>query len=145
MPPEYVVHDGDVLFSWSGSLEVVIWCGGRGALNQHLFKVTSSVYPKWFFYYWIREYLVHFQHIAAGKATTMGHIQRRHLNDAKVVVPAEAALQRMDAVIRPLIECTIANKLESRSLANIRDTLLPKLISGEIRLKDAERTVGTAI
>lgn len=38
--PGYIVSDGDLLFSWSGSLESVIWTGGRGALNRHLFKVT---------------------------------------------------------------------------------------------------------
>jgi len=52
VPNDYVVQDGDVLFSWSGSLEVELWCGGRGALNQHLFKVTSSDFPKWFYYLW---------------------------------------------------------------------------------------------
>jgi type I restriction enzyme S subunit len=51
LPPEYIIHDGDVLFSWSGSLEVELWCGGPGALNQHLFKVTSSEFPKWFYYF----------------------------------------------------------------------------------------------
>ena len=50
LPPQYVVRDGDVLFSWSGSLELDIWAGGEGALNQHLFKVTSAEYPKWVYY-----------------------------------------------------------------------------------------------
>ncbi|WVN42230.1 restriction endonuclease subunit S [beta proteobacterium MWH-UniP1] len=74
--PEYVVKDGDVLFSWSGSLEVEIWCGGEGALNQHLFKVTSEKFSKWFYYLWTRKHLEHFRQVAASKATTMGHIQR---------------------------------------------------------------------
>src|SRR5574341_1157075 len=65
MPSEYIVEDGDVLFSWSGSLEVEMWCGGRGALNQHLFKVTSDNYPKWFYYLWTRHHLSNFQDIAA--------------------------------------------------------------------------------
>ena len=67
------VFDGDVLFSWSGSLLVDIWTGGKGALNQHLFKVTSQRYPKWFFYHWTRHYLEEFQRIAAAKATTMAY------------------------------------------------------------------------
>jgi type I restriction enzyme S subunit len=83
----YIVEDGDILFSWSGSLEVCIWCGDRGALNQHLFKVTSQKYPKWFYYHWIKHHLPEFQAIAAGKATTMGHIQRYHLSAASVVIP----------------------------------------------------------
>ena len=77
IPSEYIVNDGDVLFSWSGSLEVGLWCGGRGALNQHLFKVTSTVFHKWFYYLWTLHHLDEFRLIAADKATTMGHIQRR--------------------------------------------------------------------
>ncbi|MDF6974784.1 restriction endonuclease subunit S, partial [Escherichia coli] len=57
LKPEYVVHDGDVLFSWSGTLEVELWCGGDGALNQHLFKVTSTEVPKWFYYLSTRHFL----------------------------------------------------------------------------------------
>ena len=80
----YVIEDGDVLFSWSGSLEIDIWCGGRGALNQHLFKATSRQYPKWLYYHWINQHLVEFRAIAAGMsaATTIGHIQRHHLREA---------------------------------------------------------------
>lgn len=134
LPPDYVVHDGDVLFSWSGSLEVVIWCGGRGALNQHLFKVTSPDYPKWFYYFWIREHLPEFQAIASGKATTMGHIQRHHLTEAKVLVPPTELLSAMDKVFSPMVLTIVANDLQSRTLASLRDVLLPKLISGEIRV-----------
>ena len=61
LQPDYIVDDGDVLFSWSGSLECVLWAGGRGALNQHLFKVTSTTYPKWFYYLWIHQHLAEFR------------------------------------------------------------------------------------
>ncbi len=54
LPPEYIVDDGEILFSWSGSLEVVIWTGGRGALNQHLFRVTSDTYQRWFVFWWVK-------------------------------------------------------------------------------------------
>jgi type I restriction enzyme S subunit len=134
--PAYVISDGNILFSWSGSLEVVIWCGGRGALNQHLFKVTSNLYPKWFYYFWTKHHLSDFQAIAATKATTMGHIQRHHLTEAKVLVPLPDQLDIMNTIINPLIEKRITNAIQSRSLATIRDALLPKLLSGEIRIKD---------
>ena len=137
--PDYVVEDGDVLFSWSGSLECVLWTGGRGALNQHLFKVTSGEFPKWFYYLWIHQHLADFRHIAAGKATTMGHIQRHHLSDAKVVVPAGDTLKAANETLSPLIDKVIVTRIESRTLAALRDTLLPKLISGELRVKDGER------
>ncbi len=143
--PVYIVNDGDVLFSWSGSLEVSLWCGGTGALNQHLFKVTSSDYPKWFYYLWTKHYLPDFQQIAAGKATTMGHIQRHHLSEALVIVPPSQALQWMTEQMKPLIDLYIQNAVQSRTLAELRDTLLPKLISGEVRVPDAERIVGRCV
>lgn len=141
IPPECVVNDGDVLFSWSGTLEVAIWCGGKGALNQHLFKVTSHKYPKWFYYFWIKEHLEDFKATAASKATTMGHIQRHHLTEARVVVPSDAVLRAGNAMIAPMLKRMVCNNLESRTLAAIRDALLPKLMSGEIRVKQSEKPV----
>jgi type I restriction enzyme, S subunit len=134
IPRDYLVDDGDILFSWSGSLEVVIWGYGKGALNQHLFKVTSEKHPKWLFYYWIIHYLPEYRHIAEGKATTMGHIQRKHLKNSIVLVPDGVTLDRMDKTLSPIINKNINIKLESRNLTEIRDALLPKLMSGQIRV-----------
>jgi type I restriction enzyme S subunit len=139
LPIEYVIMDGDVLFSWSGSLECVLWAGGRGALNQHLFKVTSEQYSQWFYYHWIKEHLSEFRQIAEGKATTMGHIQRHHLSDAKVVVPEESIFKMADKIIQPLVEQFKQRNIESKTLGTLRDTLLPKLISVELRIKDTEK------
>jgi len=144
IPADYVVDDGDVLFSWSGSLEVVIWCGGRGALNQHLFKVTSAEYPKWFYYFWVKRHLPEFRAIASDKATTMGHIRRHHLAEAKVVVPSPKVVSAADRVLAPLLVQIILNNQQSRSLAAIRDALLPKLMSGEVRVGEAARVAGGA-
>jgi len=141
IPSEYVIRDGEILFSWSGSLEVVVWCGGSGALNQHLFKVSSMRYPKWFHYGWILEHLPNFRHIAAGKATTMGHIQRHHLSEAKVVIPPEQVILKADKIMGPLLQKRISNDLESRTLTSIRETILPKLISGELPVTDVEQMV----
>lgn len=144
MKTEYIVQDGDVLFSWSGSLDVVIWCGGEGALNQHLFKASSTDYPKWLYYLWTKQHLADFQMIAASKATTMGHIQRHHLRDAKVVVPPMKHLRRFDDFFNPLLNNWITNSLRAKSLASIRDALLPRLISGRLRLPEAEAMAGEA-
>lgn len=134
LKPEYIVDDGDVLFSWSGSLEVEVWTGGRGALNQHLFKVTSREVPKWFYYFATRQHLSDFRTIAAGKATTMGHIQRGHLTAAKVAVPPPDEMAKFDAIIAPIFEQTIGNALQARTLSTLRDALLPRLISGKLRI-----------
>ncbi len=139
LPTDYVVQDGDILFSWSGSLECRLWAGGPGALNQHLFKVTSDRYPRWLCYLGIHQHLDGFRHIAAGKATTMGHIQRHHLSDAKLPVPPHVLLRAMDSIFTPIIEGTWHRAVQSRTLAALRDALLAKLINGEFRVKDAER------
>jgi len=82
IPEKYIIQNGDVLFAWSGSPMIDFWTNGEGALNQHLFKVTSEVYPKWFYFYWTKFHLDEFIKIAESKATTMGHIQRKHLTEA---------------------------------------------------------------
>ena len=143
--PEYVVVDGDVLFSWSGSLEVEVWNGGRGALNQHLFKVTSDKVPKWFYFFATRHHLEGFRQIAADKATTMGHIQRKHLTDARIAVAPQDDIEKLDAAIAPLFDQLVRNEQQSRSLAQLRDALLPKLISGELRVADADRIVEVTV
>lgn len=134
IPSDYIVEDGDILFSWSGSLDVCIWGGGKGALNQHLFKVTSKEYEKWFYYHWIKYHLPEYQHIARGKATTMGHIQRKHLSASMVLVPKKEQLCLMDEIISPIIERVINNMIENERLIIIRDSLLPRLMSGRIRV-----------
>lgn len=136
IPQDYVVRDGDVLFSWSGSLEVEVWTGGDGALNQHLFKISSQIYPKWFYYLWTISHLENFRSIAAGKATTMGHIQRKHLSDAKVLVPPSTLLLKMSEILSPLVASNTARKLHAKDLERLRDALLPKLLSGELRVGD---------
>lgn len=145
VPDQYVVQDGDVIFSWSGSLMQRVWTSGPGALNQHLFKVTSDAYPKWFYYFWIDHYMPRFQAIAASKATTMGHIQRRHLTEAITCVGVRAVITAADHLIGPLFARMIENDLESRTLARTRDLLLPKLMSGEISLQGAETAAGKAL
>jgi type I restriction enzyme S subunit len=138
VPEKYVVHDGDFIFSWSGSLLAKFWTGGDGALNQHLFKVTSRDYPEWFYSQWVLHHLEEFQGIAKSKATTMGHIQRGHLKAAMTICPPSDVLEKLGGMIEPLVTRAIKNDLESRTLAQTRDLLLPKLMSGEIRVREAE-------
>jgi type I restriction enzyme S subunit len=145
LKPDYVVRDGDVLFSWSGSLEVEFWCGGAGALNQHLFKVTSSEVPKWFYYLATRHFLPGFREIAAHKATTMGHIQRGHLTEARLALPPPALVEALSQLMAPLLERRIVNALQARELAAVRDALLPRLISGKLRLPEAQEQVEAAL
>lgn len=134
LPAKYIIKDGDFIFSWSGSLMAKVWTEGEGALNQHLFKVSSDAYPQWFYALWVQHHLRDFQLIAASKATTMGHIQRMHLTNAVTVCPPDPAVEAMSAIMQPLWDQMIRNELENRSLAETRDYLLPRLMSGTVRV-----------
>jgi type I restriction enzyme S subunit len=114
----------------------VIWSGGKGVLNQHLFKVSSTEFPQWFCYFWVKHHLPEFQGIAEDKATTMGHIQRHHLSNAEVLVPPKDKLKEIDQSINPIFQKIKSNQIQIRTLTQLRDTLLPKLMSGEVRVKD---------
>lgn len=135
---DYIIHDGDVIFSWSGSLLVDLWCGGICGLNQHLFKVTSSKYDKWFYYAWTKHHLDRFVAVAADKATTMGHIKRDELAKAEVLIPNEADYNRIGALLQPIYEMIISNRIENKKLAATRDALLPKLMNGEIDMSEVD-------
>ena len=135
---ECIIHDGDVIFSWSGSLLVDFWCGGICGLNQHLFKVTSSKYDKWFYYAWTKHHLDYFISVAADKATTMGHIKRDELAKAEVFIPNESDYSRIGALLQPIYDLIISNRIENKKLASLRDALLPKLMSSELDVSDID-------
>ena len=135
VPDQYVIGDRDLLFSWSGTLEAAFWFGGKGALNQHLFKVTSSHFPSWLCFLWIRQHLPWFRAIATSKATTMGHIKRGHLQETPVVVSPNEILHEANEVIGPIYDLFGQLMIEARKLAAIRDVLLPKLLAGEVRVR----------
>ena len=133
---ECKIHNGDVIFSWSGTLLVDVWCGGDCGLNQHLFKVTSKDYPKWFYYYWTKHHLQEFIHIAKDKAVTMGHIKRGHLEEAMVAIPDNDSMEKAHELFEPILSKMISLRLESSRLSTLRDTLLPRLMSGELEVPE---------
>ena len=138
---KYIIDNGDIIFSWSGTLMVKIWCGGKCGLNQHLFNVVAKGYPKWFAYQWTRYHLDNFIRIAKDKAVTMGHIKRGELDKAKVLIPNNANLSTIDSIIKPIHQQIINNEIESRRLAALRDTLLPRLMSGELKVNEIETKI----
>lgn len=131
---KYIVEDGDVIFSWSASLMVKIWNGQTCILNQHLFKVTSDEFPKWYYYLWSKFHLDQFIAIARAHATTMGHIKRGDLDEAMVLAPLDDEINEMSIHFEPVIEKITVNNRQISKLVALRDTLLPMLISGEVRI-----------
>lgn len=133
--PEYIVENGDVIFAWSASLMVKVWDGERCVLNQHLFKVTSDDFPKWFNLMWCKHHLDEFISISRSHATTMGHIKRGDLDTAIVLIPSPEEIEAMSKQMNPILNKKIANSKQIHTLEKLRDILIPKLMSGEIRVE----------
>ena len=132
------IHDGDLVFSWSGTLLLDFWADGDAGLNQHLFKVTSDRYPSWLYYSWTKRHMKYFVSMAKDRATTMGHIKRSALQDSEVFIPRHDEMQILSTRMQPLVNELINCKVELRKLAKYRDALLPKLMSGEIDVSRVE-------
>ncbi|MFD4599877.1 restriction endonuclease subunit S [Streptomyces sp. NPDC058464] len=144
VPDMHLARPGDVLFAWSGSLIVTRWFRPEAIINQHIFKcVPKNGYPHWLVSQLVQRKIDGFRAIAADKATTMGHIQRKHL-DEPVSVPVTEELALLDSQIGPLWDRALLAERESLALATLRDTLLPQLMSGRLRVKDAEKIVEDA-
>lgn len=135
-----IVHSGDLVFSWSGTLLLDFWASEDAGLNQHLFKVTSLKYPKWFYYIWTKRHMQRFISLAKDRATTMGHIKRSALAESPVLVPSQDELDKLSSICQPLLERAIEARVEARRLETLRDTLLPKLMSGEIDVSQVDIT-----
>ncbi len=132
---EAIVNDGDVLFSWSATLDVKIWSGGKGALNQHIFKVTSNKYPKTFYYFELRNYLEHFKMMADNRKTTMGHITQDHLKQSRIAIPPVKLIEKIDSILAPILTKQLVLHQENQELVKIRDWLLPMLMNGQVSVK----------
>ena len=136
IPIEAVVERGDILFSWSATLEVIIWGKERGALNQHIFKVTSDTYPKSFIYFELKSYLKVFKAIAELRKTTMGHITQDHLKQAKIVVPPIELISKLDAKLQPIMLKQQILENQNQELTQLRDWLLPMLMNGQVKVEN---------
>lgn len=144
VPGDRLAHFGDLLMSWSGSLGVYVWVREEAIVNQHIFKVIFTDFPAWLVHNRLNVALDNFRAIAADKATTMGHIQRKHLDETFVEVP-NAKLEQLNHLCVPLWNRFISAQLESMRLAELRDALLPELMSGRMRVDEAGCLVSEAL
>lgn len=123
---KFTIDDGDIVFAWSGTLLVKIWCGGKAALNQHLFKVTSDNFPSWFLYLCTKQHLQKFQNIAKGKAVTMGHIKREDLEKSLVIIPPERIFSEYNSNIQTLYDKFVCLQQENKKLQELKGLYLKK-------------------
>ncbi|MGO4710528.1 restriction endonuclease subunit S, partial [Chryseobacterium sp. 2TAF14] len=135
IPSKYIINDGDVLFSWSATLDIKIWTEGRAALNQHIFKVISKKYPRSFYYFEILNYLKHFKMMAELRKTTMGHITIEHLKSSYIAVPSLNLINNLDNKLSIVLEKIISNKKQNQQLSQLCDWLLPMLMNGQVKFE----------
>lgn len=136
IPDTYKVNFGDILFSWSGTLKVMFWDKECGGLNQHIFKVIPKNVNKLFLYFWLKIHLQTFIQIAQSKATTMGHIKRNDLNNSKIIVPNTEFWIYKEKILNSYLEKIVYQSKEIEKLIELRDYLLPRLMSGEIDISN---------
>ena len=133
IPDDVKVFDGDVLFSWSASLEVMLWAYGNGGLNQHIFKVTSkNGYPRSFYFYQLIHYVGIFKQMAEARKTTMGHITQDHLRQSTIALPPNVDItNKLEEKLCPFFDEIVKNNQEIMALTKQRDELLPLLMNGQ--------------
>jgi len=133
IPDDVKVFDGDVLFSWSASLEVMLWAYGNGGLNQHIFKVTSkNGYPRSFYFYQLIHYVGIFKQMAEARKTTMGHITQDHLKQSTIALPPNVDIaNKLEEKLCPIFDEIVKNNQEIIVLTKQRDELLPLLMNSQ--------------
>lgn len=135
IPEKVIVNPGDLLFSWSASLEVMMWNGVKGGLNQHIFKVTPKEYfSLYFVYFQLKDYIGNFKRMADARKTTMGHITTDHLNQSRIAIPNEETMKRFSSQVTPLFKKQLVNSQQIETLTTQRNTLLPLLMTGQVEV-----------
>ena len=134
IPESVKVYNGDVLFSWSASLEVMVWAYGLGGLNQHIFKVTSANgFPKSFYYFQLLNYVDVFKKMAEARKTTMGHITQDHLQQSTIAIPNDKDIaDKFEKRVSPILTGTVKQQEVISILTKLRDSLLPLLMNGQV-------------
>jgi len=134
IPDSVKIFNGDVLFSWSASLEVILWAYGNGGLNQHIFKVTSkNDFPRSFYYFQLLDYVGVFKKMAEARKTTMGHITQDHLQQSTIAVPDDVDITHsFEEKLSPIFNQQVKLQEEIQQLTKLRDALLPLLMNGQV-------------
>ena len=136
-PKGYLLQPGDIAVGMDGEFRAYIWGGEQAWLNQRVCVfhpaagacsafVRSSITPL----------LAAVE--ASETATTVIHLGKNDIDRFKVVVPTQEILVAFTGVVQPLYDRLVANKQQAQTLATLRDTLLPRLISGQLRLPVAQ-------
>ena len=137
IPEKNIVNTGDILFSWSASLEVQLWAGTTGGLNQHIFKVIPKKgYSSSYVYHQLQAYVIKFIQMADARKTTMGHITSDHLRQSIIVLPPENIVRNFSQQVDDIHAEINHINIENHRLSQLRDWLLPMLMNGQATIED---------
>lgn len=136
VPTKNIIENGDILFSWSATLETMLWTKGKGVLNQHIFKVVPKNIDKYFVFQHLSAYIVNFVRMAEARKTTMGHITTDHLNQSRIVIPSKEIAEMYGSIVSAIYEKYLICAEENQHFASLRDFLLPLLMNGQVKVTD---------
>jgi len=151
MPDKYLIETGDILFSWSGnpdtSIDTFVWQHAPALLNQHIFRVLPhEAVERSFVLQMLRNLKPVFAELARNKQTTgLGHVTVADLKRLHVVHPPQSVIEQFNILAVPIHQKIFGNEQQAQALTQLRDTLLPRLISGQLRLPEAEALVAEAV
>lgn len=132
-PKGYLLQTGDIVIGMDGEFRPYIWGNEEGWLNQRV-CVFENKRPngKAFLYFTIKPLLHAIEKMQI--ATTVIHVGKKDFDALKITLPDEATLDKFDALTAPMMEIIASNSFENKKLAALRDSLLPKLMSGEVKI-----------
>lgn len=136
-PKGYLLKPGDVVVGMDGEFRPYIWGNDKAWLNQRV-CVFENKRPngKAFLYCVIKPLLYAIEQTQVG--TTVIHIGKKDFDSFEFWLPEDCVLDNFDSLTNPMYQQIVFSLLENKKLMVLRDTLLPKLLSGEINVSDIE-------
>ena len=136
-PKGYLVQPGDLVVGMDGEFRAYIWGGTPAWLNQRVCVfMPKGDYSSAYVNYTIKPQLASVE--ATETATTVIHLGKNDIDHFKSIIPDTTILKLFSEITSPIYSKIVEGKLKAQTLAQLRDTLLPKLISGQLRLPEAE-------
>jgi len=144
----YLIDDSELLFSWSGnpdtSIDTFLWTGGKAWLNQHIFAVRPNGKRSKPYLHTLLKFLK--AELARNKQTTgLGHVTKADMQRMMVCAASPEVHKAFDRLIEPIFNQALGLQKESHTLAQTRDLLLPRLMSGELRVAEAESIAANTV
>lgn len=127
-----LVQCGDIIFGMDAEFRPCIWQGITGVLNQRVCKVASNhkTVCNFFMYFVLKPHLDFIEYYKVG--TTVSHIGKSDIDKISIVIPPYSILEQYKDIVEPMYQQLLINSQENIGLAELRNSLLPKLMSGEI-------------